>query len=38
MYFFGEPADLSIQLDYVGKRVPNRFRVRFSAVRWNLGD
>ena len=38
MYFFGEPAELSVQLDYVGKRVPNRFRVQRPAVRWNPGD
>ena len=38
MYFFGEPAELSVQLDYVGKRMPNRFRVQRPAVRWNPGD
>ena len=26
MYFYGEMAELQAQLDYVGKRVPDRFR------------
>ena len=30
--FVGEPAELSIQLHYVGKRVPNKYRGRGNPI------
>lgn len=38
MYFYGEPAELRAQLDYVGKRVPNRFRTRNPVRIIRPGD
>ena len=32
--FIGEPAEMSIQLQYVGKRVPDRFRTGSNPVRY----
>lgn len=32
--FVGEPAELSIQLHYVGKRVPNMYRGRGNPIRY----
>ena len=37
--FIGEPAEMSIQLEYVGKRVPDRFRTGRRAERYvNPGE
>lgn len=35
--FVGDPAEMSSQLDYVGKRVPNRYRNR-SVHQWLSPD
>ena len=37
-YFYGDQAEMSVQLDYVGKRVPNRFRVQSPFYMLNPGN
>ena len=32
--FVGDPAEMSAQLHYVGKRVPNRYRGRGNPIRY----
>ena len=36
--FVGEPAELSAQMEYVGKRVPNAYRIRHPVRFLNVGD
>lgn len=36
--FVGHPAEMSVQLQYVGKRVPNAFRTQSSVRYLNPGD